>query len=65
MSRDFWDLMLDALEQTTDEEWAQFVDEFDSEHPEVYEEITLLSKGYKLDLEGEFDDLICDFTFAA
>lgn len=65
MSRDFWDLMLDALEQTTDEEWAQFVEKFDSEHPEVYKEITLLSRGYKLDLEREADDLIYDFTFAA
>lgn len=65
MSRDFWDLMLDALEQTTDEEWAQFVDKFDSEHPEVYKDITLLSEGYKLELERESDDLIYDFTFAA
>lgn len=36
-SIDFWDLMLDTLEQTIDEEWAQFVEKFDSEHPEVYE----------------------------
>lgn len=65
MSRDFWDLMLDALEQTTDEEWAQFVEKFDSEQPEVYKEIPLLSKGYKLDLERESDGLTRDFTLAA
>lgn len=65
MSRDFWALMLDALEQTTDEKWAQFVDKFDSEHPEVYKDITLLCEGYKLELERESDDLIYDFTFAA
>lgn len=39
MSRDFWDLMFNALDQTTDEEWAQFVENFDNEHPEVYEEL--------------------------
>lgn len=65
MSRDFWNLMFNALEQTTDEEWAKFVENFDNEHPEVYEELPLLHKEYKLDLEENSNDLMYDFTFAA
>lgn len=37
MNIDFWSLMFNSLEQTTDEEWAQFVEKFDREHQEVYQ----------------------------
>ena len=65
MSRDFWDLMFEALKQTTDEEWAEFVEKFDSEHLEVYQEFSLPSQRYKLDLVIVSNDLQYDFTLAA
>lgn len=37
MNIDFWRLMFNSLEQTTDKEWQQFVGKFDREHQEVYQ----------------------------
>ncbi|WP_370822313.1 hypothetical protein [Dialister invisus] len=64
MSTDFWSLMLDALNQTTDKEWAKFVEKFDNERREDYHEI-LSSREYKMEFESPSNFLQYDFTFAA
>ena len=56
--------MLDALNQTTDKEWAKFVEKFDNERREDYHEI-LSSREYKMEFESPSNFLQYDFTFAA
>ena len=38
MNENFWDVMFESLENTTDEEWEEFVKDFDERYevPRVY-----------------------------